>query len=160
MRFGVLGGQSCEIWVFVISTRIGIISNVWDRASISKALKFFFIPQIFVSFFSTNRHVSRIGRLPWNVFIYPRVGVFGNFRGYFATFWNLHFWQGQIFFVFLGKFMHLANFENLQMWQITIFFCISQRIGIFSNVWGHFSNFRNLQQLPSFFLRENFVALT
>ena len=64
MRFAVWSGQSCEIWVFVISTRNGIISNVWDRASISKALKFFFI-QIFVSFFSTNRHVSRIGRLSW-----------------------------------------------------------------------------------------------
>ena len=65
MRFAVLGGQSCEIWFFGISTRIGIISNVWDRASISKALKFFFILQIFVLCFSTNRHVSRIGRLSW-----------------------------------------------------------------------------------------------
>ena len=130
--------------------------------------EFFFVSQIFVLFlhqsacFANREIILKISKIfkfrkLAFFFIYPRIGGFGNFQGYFATFWNLHLCQGRIFFVFLGKIMLMANFENLQICQTKIFFRFFKQISKLSHVRGHLSNFRNFQPFPSFSLREIFL---
>ena len=69
------------------------------------------------------------------------------------------------FFLFLATLIHLAIFGTiLQISKICNFgklefFRIPQRVGTLSDVWGQFVNFRNLQQLTSFF-SESFFILT
>ena len=131
---------------------------------------------IFLLCFFTNPHIWRIVRLSckfqkfsnfansdFSVFLHESAHfvTFGTIlrisenwkfvkRGFFPSFsTNWYIWQFLELFCKFWKFANLANF-----------FCISQRVGTFGDVWGHFTNFRNLQQFQIFFQIIVFTLIT